>query len=106
MAKPKTAYVCSDCGASALQWFGACPSCGAAGTLTETIAERSTHRYAAGARAAVALSEVEARELERAGAGSRGRCARDRRRRCADPRAGGNSCDAAGQGGESGQADD
>ena len=34
MAKPKTAYVCSECGATALQWFGACPSCGAAGTLT------------------------------------------------------------------------
>ena len=65
MAKPKTAYVCSDCGASALQWFGSCPSCGAVGTLTETVAERSTHRYAAGARAAVALSEVEALEQER-----------------------------------------
>ncbi|MGA8050169.1 MAG: DNA repair protein RadA, partial [Burkholderiales bacterium] len=47
MAKPKSAYVCSECGASALQWFGACPSCGAAGTLVETLAERaSTHRYA------------------------------------------------------------
>jgi len=65
MAKPKTAYVCSDCGASALQWFGSCPSCGAVGTLTETVTERSTHRYAAGARAAVALSEVEGREQER-----------------------------------------
>jgi len=65
MAKPKTAYVCNDCGASALQWFGSCPSCGAVGTLTETVTERSTHRYAADARAAVALSEVEAREQER-----------------------------------------
>jgi DNA repair protein RadA/Sms len=65
MAKPKTAYVCNDCGASALQWFGSCPSCGAVGTLTETVTERAGHRYAAGARAAVALSEVEAREHER-----------------------------------------
>ena len=32
-AKPKTAYVCAECGATALQWFGACPSCGAAGHL-------------------------------------------------------------------------
>ena len=48
MARAKTAYVCSECGASALQWFGACPSCGAAGTLSETLAERpSAHRYAA-----------------------------------------------------------
>ncbi len=40
LKKQKTAYVCTDCGATALQWFGACPSCGAAGTLTETIAEQ------------------------------------------------------------------
>ena len=33
--KAKTAYVCSECGAVALQWFGSCPSCGAAGTLSE-----------------------------------------------------------------------
>ena len=66
MAKAKSAYVCSDCGATALQWFGACPSCGAAGTLTETVAERASHRLAAAARAApVALSAVAARELER-----------------------------------------
>jgi DNA repair protein RadA/Sms len=38
--KAKTAYVCAECGASALQWFGSCPSCGAAGTLSETAAER------------------------------------------------------------------
>ncbi|MGH8748278.1 MAG: DNA repair protein RadA, partial [Burkholderiales bacterium] len=47
MARAKSVYVCSECGASALQWFGACPACGAAGTIAETIAERaSAHRYA------------------------------------------------------------
>jgi DNA repair protein RadA/Sms len=66
MPKPKSAYVCTECGATALQWFGACPSCGAAGTLTETITERGPRRVAASARApVVALSEIEARELER-----------------------------------------
>src|SRR3954465_11321315 len=67
MAKAKTAYVCSDCGASALQWFGACPSCGAAGTLTETAVEKGggSHRYAAGATKAIALESVRAEELER-----------------------------------------
>jgi hypothetical protein len=35
------------------------------GTLTETITERATHRYSGGARAAVALSAVQARELDR-----------------------------------------
>ena len=49
MAKPKTAYVCSECGATALQWFGACPSCGAAGTLTETSTERGRVRTPPGA---------------------------------------------------------
>ena len=66
VAKTKSAYVCSDCGATALQWFGACPSCGAAGTLTETIAERgAVKRITGAAPGAVALNEVETRELER-----------------------------------------
>jgi len=68
MAKPKSAYVCSECGASALQWFGACPSCGAAGTLVETLAERaSTHRYAGPSQAvrAVPLAQIEARDVGR-----------------------------------------
>jgi DNA repair protein RadA/Sms len=66
MARTKTAYACSECGASAIQWFGSCPSCGSAGTLSETIAEKSsTHRYATGASAAVSLAEVEAKDLER-----------------------------------------
>jgi DNA repair protein RadA/Sms len=71
LAKAKSAYVCSDCGATALQWFGACPSCGAAGTLTETIAEpRGTVKRLAGvAPGTVSLSEVETRELERLSTG-------------------------------------
>ena len=70
MKKNKSAYVCSDCGATALQWFGACPSCGAAGTLTETLAEhRTVKRLAGAAPGAVSLSEVETRELERLSTG-------------------------------------
>jgi len=68
VAKPKTAYVCSECGATALQWFGACPSCNAAGTLSETLAERpSPGRFAglAAASAPVPLGRVQAREFER-----------------------------------------
>ena len=64
MAKAKTAYVCTDCGASALQWFGACPSCGAAGTLTETVTERGGRRIAAEA-VPIALSTIETQEVER-----------------------------------------
>ena len=64
MAKPKTAYVCSECGATALQWFGSCPSCGTAGTLTETIAERGG---SIGVRAGptVALADVQPKDIER-----------------------------------------
>ena len=70
MAKPKSAYICSDCGTSALQWFGSCPSCGAAGTLSETVVEKAaSHRYAGAAAAPVALHEIQARELERVATG-------------------------------------
>jgi len=64
VAKAKTAFVCTDCGASALQWFGACPSCGAAGTLTETVADRGGRRLA-GDAVPIALSTIETQEVER-----------------------------------------
>jgi DNA repair protein RadA/Sms len=63
--KAKTAYVCSECGATALQWFGSCPSCGATGTLSETVTERGFMRAARTAVEPVALAEVATRELER-----------------------------------------
>ena len=70
MAKAKTAYVCAECGASALQWFGSCPSCGAAGTLSETTVEKgTTHRYAAEAAKPLVLDAVPAPQLERTTSG-------------------------------------
>ncbi len=66
MARAKTAYVCNECGASALQWFGTCPSCGAAGTLSEAAVEKAAgHRYASAGTKAVQLEAVETREVER-----------------------------------------
>src|SRR5207302_1715914 len=62
MAKPKSVYGCAECGATALQWFGTCPSCGAAGTLSESTAERGAKRIAT---PSVALADIEARELAR-----------------------------------------
>ena len=35
MAKPKTAYVCSECGAHSVKWAGQCPECTAWNTLAE-----------------------------------------------------------------------
>ena len=69
MKKAKSAYLCSDCGATALQWFGACPSCGAAGTLVETAAERGAGRRGAGALNSLSLQEVPTREIERRSTG-------------------------------------
>ena len=36
MARPKKAYVCSDCGAYSVKWQGQCPDCDAWNSLTQT----------------------------------------------------------------------
>jgi len=41
MAKPKTIYTCSACGAQSPQWAGQCGDCGAWNSLTETVAMAS-----------------------------------------------------------------
>jgi DNA repair protein RadA/Sms len=69
MARSRSAYVCTDCGATALQWFGSCPSCGAAGMLVETAAERPGVARRGPAAAPVALAEVDAGELQRTSTG-------------------------------------
>jgi DNA repair protein RadA/Sms len=48
MAKVKSIYVCTECGASEPKWQGQCPSCMAWNTLVEGIAElpTGTNRYA------------------------------------------------------------
>jgi len=68
MAKAKSVFVCSECGATALKWMGLCPSCGEAGTLSEQPAERAG-RAAGPAPAPVALEGVEVRETERVATG-------------------------------------
>ena len=39
MAKDKTTYSCTECGASSPRWMGKCPGCGAWNTLIESAAE-------------------------------------------------------------------
>lgn len=48
MAKAKTIYTCTECGASEPKWQGQCPSCMAWNTLVESVDETSasTNRYA------------------------------------------------------------
>ncbi len=42
MAKTRTVYICSACGAESVQWFGKCEACGEYGTLEEHIVSGST----------------------------------------------------------------
>jgi DNA repair protein RadA/Sms len=68
MAKIKSIYSCTECGASSPKWQGQCPGCGQWNTLVESVAEKATgHRYESLAPAARLrkLSEIEARETER-----------------------------------------
>jgi DNA repair protein RadA/Sms len=71
MAKPKTHYVCSECGGTSAKWQGKCPSCGGWNTLEETVAAvagtAAGHRYAPLAASAPVrkLADIEAREVPR-----------------------------------------
>ncbi|MDT8448606.1 MAG: DNA repair protein RadA [Wenzhouxiangellaceae bacterium] len=50
MAKSRTTYTCSECGAAQSKWTGQCPDCGAWNTLEETVAGAVPARASAGAR--------------------------------------------------------
>ncbi len=70
MAKAKTVYSCTECGATSPKWQGQCPGCGVWNTLVETVAEAptpSSRRFAAlaGTATVQTLSEIEAREEDR-----------------------------------------
>ena len=50
MAKAKTLYSCTECGATSPKWQGQCPGCGQWNTLVETVAEPAaagSNRFAA-----------------------------------------------------------
>ncbi len=70
MAKAKSAYSCTECGAQVLRWQGQCPQCQAWNTLVETVVERagSAGRFVALAGEVAKmqpLSALEAREQPR-----------------------------------------
>lgn len=72
MAKPKTIYACTECGATNPKWQGQCPGCNAWNTLVESVAETpGKHRFEALAPAARLqnLAEIEAREADRIATG-------------------------------------
>jgi len=69
MAKDKSIYTCSECGASSPKWLGKCPGCGAWNTLIESVAESGVakHRFQSLAKSlpVATLSEIEASDVER-----------------------------------------
>ncbi|MEY3883313.1 MAG: hypothetical protein RLZZ379_591 [Pseudomonadota bacterium] len=72
MAKAKSIYSCTECGASEPKWQGQCPSCMAWNTLVESVAETaSTNRYAnkfeglAQSSVLQKLSSIQAADIER-----------------------------------------
>ena len=77
MAKDKTLYTCTECGATSPRWLGKCPGCGAWNTLLETVAEASgggknrmsaaSGQYAglAQAQAVMPLAAIEASDVAR-----------------------------------------
>jgi DNA repair protein RadA/Sms len=76
MAKVKTAYVCSDCGADFVRWQGQCTECGAWNTVSEVrlgTGSSKNNRFEGYAGAAVAkvmrLDEVDLQDVPRFSSG-------------------------------------
>lgn len=69
MAKAKSIYVCTECGAQSPKWQGQCPGCGQWNTLVESVAEPvATGRFATLAASAgkmQKLGEIDPREAPR-----------------------------------------
>jgi DNA repair protein RadA/Sms len=68
MAKTKTQYTCTECGAAEPKWQGQCPSCHAWNTLVETVPDTPTQsRFASLAPSAQLqkLADVEAQDVSR-----------------------------------------
>jgi DNA repair protein RadA/Sms len=77
MAKAKTNYTCTECGAIANKWTGQCSSCQQWNTMVETLAETvSNNRYSQPAHLSLAqtapvlsLSDIDAIDVPRFGTG-------------------------------------
>jgi DNA repair protein RadA/Sms len=67
VAKAKTVYSCTECGATAPKWQGQCPACSAWNSLVETAAETGSHRFQSLAKSAPVqkLADIEAADVPR-----------------------------------------
>ncbi len=71
VAKAKTIFSCTECGAQAPKWQGQCPNCSAWNTLVESIAETGAHRFQSLAKSAAVrrLADIEAADVPRFSSG-------------------------------------
>lgn len=74
MAKPKTVYVCSQCGNETAKWYGKCPDCGAWNSMEETVRQpeievakkhSQVHTDYSGATEVVTIQDIVADEESR-----------------------------------------
>jgi DNA repair protein RadA/Sms len=77
MAKAKTNYTCTECGAVVNKWAGQCPECKQWNTLVETVVETGGNRFSntgqyqglAQAAPVLSLADIEAVDVPRFGTG-------------------------------------
>ncbi|MGG7603450.1 DNA repair protein RadA [Massilia sp. BKSP1R2A-1] len=77
MAKSRTAYTCSECGATAARWSGQCPDCKAWNTMVETVVEpqgvnrmsQTAHKALAQTAPVLSLKDIDALDVPRFGTG-------------------------------------
>jgi DNA repair protein RadA/Sms len=78
MAKPKTSFTCSECGAISSRWMGQCAACHAWNTMVESVQEtagvnrlsqQTPHRSLAQTAPVLSLSDIEAVDVPRFGTG-------------------------------------
>ncbi|MDQ2819965.1 MAG: DNA repair protein RadA [Pseudomonadota bacterium] len=78
MAKAKTNYTCTECGAIASRWMGQCAACHAWNTMVETVQEtagvnrlsqQTPHRSLAQTAPVLSLSDIDAVDVPRFGTG-------------------------------------
>lgn len=77
MAKPRTSFVCSDCGAVASRWTGQCTDCKAWNTMTEQVetaglnrmSQTQMHKSLAQTAPVLSLKDIEAIDVPRFGTG-------------------------------------
>ena len=64
MAKPKTIYVCSECGNETANWAGKCPACGQWNTLQEMKLDSKASKRSGGSGRVLAQSAKKLSELD------------------------------------------